>query len=77
MGVDELVFYARRSGLDFVALTDHDTMAGVNRGEQLGKRYGIPVVFTCHTRYVGTKFGAGRSICSATCRKTLTGWREG
>ena len=70
MGVDELVFYARRSGLDFVALTDHDTMAGVNRGEQLGKRYGIPVVFTCHTR-------AGRSICSATCRKTLTGWREG
>ncbi len=44
MGVDELVFYARRSGLDFVALTDHDTMAGVNRGEQLGKRYGIGVI---------------------------------
>ena len=44
MGVDELVFYARRSGLDFVALTDHDTMAGVSRAEQLGRRYGIGVV---------------------------------
>ena len=44
LGVDELIFYAKRAGLDFVALTDHDTMAGVNRAEQLGKRHGIGVI---------------------------------
>ena len=44
LGVDDLIFYAKRAGLDFVALTDHDTMAGVKRAEQLGKRFGIGVI---------------------------------
>lgn len=44
MGIDDLIMYAKRAGLDFVALTDHDTMMGVKRGEQLGKRYGIGVI---------------------------------
>ncbi len=42
--IDDLVFYAKRGGLDFVAITDHDTMAGVTRATVLGKRYGIKVV---------------------------------
>lgn len=44
MSIDNLVFYAKRAGLDFVAITDHDTMEGVSRASVLGKRYGINVV---------------------------------
>lgn len=44
LGIDDLVLYAKRSGLDFVAVTDHDTMAGLSRADQLGKRHGIVVM---------------------------------
>ena len=44
LSVDDLVFYAKRAGLDFVAVTDHDTMSGISRAELLGKRYGIGVI---------------------------------
>lgn len=42
--VEQLVYYAKRAGLDFIAVTDHDTMAGVDRAIELGKRYGIHVI---------------------------------
>lgn len=44
MGIDDLILYSKRAGMDFVAVTDHDTMMGVKRAEQLGKRYGIGVI---------------------------------
>lgn len=44
MSIDDLVFYAKRAGLDFVAITDHDTMEGVTRAGILGKRYGIGII---------------------------------
>ena len=44
MGIDDLVFYAKRAGLDFIAVTDHDTMAGCTRGRVLGERIGIQVL---------------------------------
>lgn len=44
MGLDDLIFFAKRAGLDFIAVTDHDTMDGVMRAAVLGKRYGIKVV---------------------------------
>lgn len=44
MGIDDLIFYAKRAGLDFIAVTDHDTMDGVTRAEVLGRRYGINVI---------------------------------
>lgn len=44
MGIDDLVMYAKRLGMDFIAVTDHDTMIGVSRAEQLGKRFGIGVI---------------------------------
>ena len=44
LGIDEIVFFARRSGLEFLALTDHDTMAGVTRAQVLGKRYGLGII---------------------------------
>lgn len=42
--IDDLIFYAKRAGLDFLAVTDHDTVAGVTRAELLGKRYGVGVL---------------------------------
>ncbi len=44
MSLDDLIFYAKRAGLDFIAVTDHDTMDGVTRAEVLGRRYGINVI---------------------------------
>ena len=44
MGIDDLVLYAKRARMDFIALTDHDTMAGASRAEQLGKRHGIGII---------------------------------
>lgn len=42
--LEDIVFYAKRSGLDFLSITDHDTMSGISRAEVLGKRYGVTVV---------------------------------
>ena len=44
ISIDDLIFYAKRSGMDFISVTDHDTMAGVSRANILGKRYGINVI---------------------------------
>lgn len=42
--VDQVVDYALKTGLDFISLTDHDTMAGVERAVNLGKRKGLKVI---------------------------------
>lgn len=42
--VDMVVQYAIDEGLDFISLTDHDTMDGVERAVNLGKRKGLKVV---------------------------------
>lgn len=44
LGIDEIVFFAKRAGLSAIALTDHDTLAGVIRAQVLGKRYGLEVL---------------------------------
>lgn len=41
---DEIIKYARNAGLDFIALTDHDTMAGVERMKTVGTRQGVKVI---------------------------------
>ena len=42
--VDQVVEYAIQAGLDFISLTDHDTMEGVERAVNYGKRKGIKVI---------------------------------
>ena len=39
-----LVQYAIDAGLDFIAVTDHDTMAGTQAAVNLGKRKGLKVI---------------------------------
>ncbi len=43
-GLEDLIYYGKRAGLDVISVTDHDTMAGVARATVLGKRYGIDVI---------------------------------
>lgn len=42
--VEELISYAARIHLDYIALTDHDTYMGVEEALELGVRYGVTVI---------------------------------
>ena len=42
--LEDLILYGKRGGMDFIAVTDHDTTAGNTRAVVLGKRYGINVI---------------------------------
>ncbi len=44
MSVEDIVFYSKRCGLDVIALTDHDTMDGVAKAQELGKACGLDVI---------------------------------
>ncbi|WP_312641847.1 PHP domain-containing protein [Hydrogenoanaerobacterium sp.] len=59
MGLEDVIYFAKRAGLDFVSITDHDTMAGITRAVVLGKRYGINVIpgveFSCIDNQRGRK----------------------
>lgn len=41
---EELVAYAKQAGLSAVAITDHDTLRGVDRAMEEGQRLGFPVI---------------------------------
>ncbi len=51
LGIEELISSAKRAGMDFIAITDHDTLAAVDRAVVLGRRYGVHVIpgveFSC------------------------------
>ena len=51
MGIDDLIQLAKKSGVDTIAVTDHDFIAGTVRAGVLGKRLGVNVIpaveFTC------------------------------
>lgn len=44
MSPRELVFYAKEKGLSAVAITDHDTISGINEAVKAGEECGIEVV---------------------------------
>lgn len=44
MGIDDLIVLAKNSGIDVIAVTDHDCQAGTVRAEIIGRRYGIQVI---------------------------------
>ncbi len=43
-GIEEVIAMAKRVGMDFLAITDHDTVASFSRSKILGQRYGVQVV---------------------------------
>lgn len=44
VGIEELISIAKRSNLDCIAITDHDTLAGTERGKVIGERQGVKVI---------------------------------
>lgn len=44
MKIGDLIQYAGKVGLDYIALTDHDTMSGVSQAIDLGRKYGVRVI---------------------------------
>lgn len=44
VGIEDIIVIAQKSGIDTIAITDHDCLAGTVRGQVIGKRYGVTVV---------------------------------
>lgn len=44
LGVEEIIAQAKRIGLDFISITDHDTMSSISRARVLGERYGVQTI---------------------------------
>ena len=44
VGIEDIILIAHKSGIDTIAITDHDCIAGTVRGQVIGKRYGITVL---------------------------------
>ncbi len=59
LGIEELISAAKRAGMDFIAVTDHDTLSAVDRAVVLGRRYGVHVVpgveFSCIEHSTGRR----------------------
>lgn len=43
-GIEDIIAMSKRMGLDFVAITDHDTMSSHSRSKIVGERYGVQVI---------------------------------
>lgn len=44
MGLEDVISYSKRMGIDFLAITDHDTMAGNTRASVIGSRIGVNII---------------------------------
>jgi predicted metal-dependent phosphoesterase TrpH len=44
LGIEDIIVQAKRTGLDFISITDHDTMSSINRAKILGERYGVQTI---------------------------------
>ncbi len=44
LGIEDIILQAKRTGIDFISITDHDTMASFSRVSILGERYGVRMI---------------------------------
>jgi predicted metal-dependent phosphoesterase TrpH len=44
LGIEDLIVLAQKSGVDTIAITDHDCLAGTVRGKIIGQRHGVTVI---------------------------------
>lgn len=44
LGIEETIAQAKRYGIDYFAITDHDTLSSSSRAVVLGERYGIKII---------------------------------
>ena len=60
VGIEDLIVIAQKSGIDTIAITDHDCIAGTVRGQIIGKRYGVTVI--SGVEISAFDFEAGKSV---------------
>ena len=44
LGIEDIIMQAKRTGIDCISITDHDTLASFSRAPVLGERYDIKIV---------------------------------
>ncbi len=44
LGIEDIIGFAKRKGLETIAITDHDCLAGTVRGKIIGARHGVQVI---------------------------------
>ena len=44
LGIEDIIVQAKRTGIDFISITDHDTMSSISRAKILGERYGVQIL---------------------------------
>ncbi|MDE5861261.1 MAG: PHP domain-containing protein [Ruminococcus sp.] len=44
MGIEDIIAQAKRTGIDWLSITDHDTMASFSRASILGERAGVNIL---------------------------------
>ena len=44
MGIEEIIALAKSKGIEKIAITDQDTIAGIERAKIVGERNGITVI---------------------------------
>ena len=69
IGIDELIHLAKRLHIATLALTDHDTFAGVTRAQIVGKREGVEVIPGAEFSTIDSKSGKRVHILCYYCEK--------
>lgn len=89
-GIESVISMAKKAGLDFLSITDHDTMASFSRSNVVGKRYGIHVIpgleLSCMDKkrgrkvhilcYLPEKPDRLEGVCTATCERRKKAGKE-
>lgn len=89
-GIENVIAMAKRAGLDFIAITDHDTVASMSRAKVLGERYGIQVIsgveFSCKDKkrnrkvhmlcYLPDKPDRLEGLCNRICEQRKRAGKE-
>ena len=44
LGIEDIIVQAKRTGIDFISITDHDTLSSISRATVLGERYGVRIL---------------------------------
>ena len=44
LGIEDVLFQAKRMNIDFLSITEHDTLSSLSRAKILGERYGVKMI---------------------------------
>ena len=44
LGIEDVIAQAKRTGIDWLSITDHDTMASFSRADVIGQREGVNIL---------------------------------